>query len=137
MRTPECPCQQRMGITHSAENSVPPSASGTASVIASQSSVHHRRRPFHNIIHHSSAFTEESAANSDGDSSITQHPDLERIPSDVSSVGSLYRNNTLFARLISGQESEQGEAPPQYEQVVSFDALRSSVASTDVVPAQS
>ena len=41
---------------------------------------------------------------------------LSRLPSEVpSDLASLYRRNTQFARLVAGEESEAGEAPPRYE----------------------
>lgn len=33
-------------------------------------------------------------------------------------TNSLYERNTLFARLVAGEESEIGEAPPRYENVI-------------------
>ncbi|KAI5118355.1 hypothetical protein M0805_006756 [Coniferiporia weirii] len=43
---------------------------------------------------------------------------LTRAPSEADSdTGSLLRRNTQFARLVAGEESERGEAPPRYERV--------------------
>ena len=67
------------------------------------------------------------------------HPlglDLSRVPSEVpSEVESIYRRNTQFARLIAGEESEIGEAPPTYDAVVCMQNAAGALATTTVVPA--
>jgi hypothetical protein len=42
----------------------------------------------------------------------------------MSRGNSLYDRNTLFERLVSGQESEIGEAPPAYDGVSRSAAVR-------------
>lgn len=61
---------------------------------------------------------------------------LSRVPSDVpSEVESIYRRNTQFARLIAGEESEIGEAPPTYDSIVCMQNAVGALATTAVVPA--
>lgn len=142
METPACPCERRRIAAAKRQD---PSIARPGAQDASQSvpSAHHRRRPFLGALHHADASSTTlhgpAAAIPNGDASLTP---LARIPSEAASVGSLYRNNALFARLVAGQESEQGEAPPQYDQVVALESLHGTgpgamqSATADVVPAQ-
>ena len=53
-------------------------------------------------------------------------------PSETDSV---FRRGSLFARLVAGEESEQGEAPPRYDCIPETRHFMSAGASAEVVPA--
>lgn len=61
-----------------------------------------------------------------GDSPGENGAPLTRAPSlAMSDTSSLYNRNTQFARLMAGEESELGEAPPRYDYVASAATMQS------------
>lgn len=147
METPACPCEQRRAATAEQQeaNKVRPDV---PSAPQSAPPVHpHQHRPFLSVLHRGEgsaapplpASAAQVAPNlPNGAASHLPQIPLERIDSEAASVSSLYRSNALFARLIAGEESEQGEAPPQYDQVVAIERAGPGglvTATADVVPA--
>ena len=56
---------------------------------------------------------------------------LSRSPTDAAEdTDSLYQSGSLFARLIAGEESEQGEAPPRYDVCVAGASLAFGLAAS-------
>ncbi len=45
------------------------------------------------------------------------HSNSSALEPGETDMDSLYHRNTQFARLVSGQESEFGEAPPKYDEI--------------------
>ncbi|THH03390.1 hypothetical protein EW145_g6296 [Phellinidium pouzarii] len=138
-KTQACPCTHKRAsstviIDEVEPAMLPPIATGPHG--PSSSTSHHL--PFHSLLHHFEPHSETpspDAQASPGSAYVSGQP-LERRPSETpSDIGSLYRNNTLFARLIAGEESEHGEAPPRYERVASLENAHGALASAAVISA--
>lgn len=53
--------------------------------------------------------------------------------SAFSEVESMFRHNAQFERLVAGEESEMGDAPPRYENIASHENALGLQATTDVI----
>ncbi|KAH8115350.1 hypothetical protein DFH11DRAFT_1588801 [Phellopilus nigrolimitatus] len=127
--------------THSKTHSCPcihtrPGSSTTSS--PGPSSASHHSSPFHSLFHHNSdphmhnSHTGDASPGARGPPGGVYLPGepLSRLPSDTpSEIGS------LFARLMAGEESELGEAPPQYEYIEPLENSHGALASASVVTA--
>ena len=59
---------------------------------------------------------------------------ISRLPSNaLSDVDSVFQRNAQFARLVAGEESPMGDAPPQYETVASRENALGAQATADVI----